>query len=61
VHLAVLPAEAAGPAVDLEVLAVGPAVAAGLLLWPVVAAGPGWPVVVVASGVAADLLSLLLA
>jgi len=59
VHLAVLPVGVAGPAAaGLGVLAVGLAAAAGLL-HPVVAAGPGWPVVVAAAGVAADLLSLL--
>ncbi len=59
VRLAVLPVGVAGPAAaSLGVLAAGLAVAAGPLR-PVVAAGLGWPVVVVAAGVAADLLSLL--
>jgi len=52
--------EVVDPVADLEVQAAGPAVAAVLLL-PVVAAGPGWPEVVAVAGVAADLLSLLLA
>ena len=60
VHLVVVPAESAGPVVGLEVQAVGLAVAADLL-HPVVVAEPGWLAVEVAAGVAADLLSPLLA
>jgi len=55
-HLAVV----AGPAADLGVLAARPAVAAGLPHSTVVV-GLDWPEVVAAVGVAADLLSLLLA
>ncbi len=56
----VLPAGVVDPAADLGVQAVGLAAVAGLLR-PVAVAGPDWPVVVAAAGVAADLLSLLLA
>ncbi len=53
-------AEVADPVADLGVQAAEPAVAVGPLL-PVVAAGPGWPEAAAVAGVAADLLSLLLA
>ncbi len=52
--------EVVDPVVDLGELVVGPAVAAGLQL-PVVAVGPDCCEVVVAAGVAVDLLSPLLA
>jgi len=52
VCLAVLLAEVAGPVADLMARAAGP-------LRPEVVAGPGWPVVVAAVGVAAGSLSLL--
>ena len=51
----------ADPAVVLVALVVGLAAAAAGRLCPVVAVGPGWPEVVVAAGVAAGLLPLLLA
>jgi len=61
VHLVVHPAEVAGPAAGLGAQAVGLAAAAAGPLRLAVAAEPDWPVVAAAAGVAADLLSLLLA
>ncbi len=60
VLLAAALVEVARPAAGLVVLPAGPVVAADLLC-PVVVAEPGWLVVVAAAGVAAGLLSLLLA
>ncbi len=58
--LVVLLASVAGPAAGLGVWAVGLAAAAGTLC-PVAVAELGWPVVVAAAGVAANLQFLLLA